>query len=608
MNTASRKEQDRIMAELEATRTRLAELEEKAYAGPYKAKWWVAKRKKTEYEKRLFPEKHFDDLPGSSLPEGVLVEKDVPVEMSDGVKLAANVFRLDKPGRFPVIMTFTPFSKDYYGQHDDFGCSEMTPFEGPDPGFWVPNDYVMVHVDDRGSGKSPGVGTGGAYDLYDSVEWAAKQKWSNGNVGILGHSALAMRQWEVASMEKPPPHLKAIIPWGGFNDAARDSTSPGGIPETEFSAGRGENLPLWQKNFKPKKRPSLSQYRQPSPSVMLNPPRLENIKVPMLIGSSWIDYYGHMLGNFRGWLTASSRYKWLYTYSERKWQGLYTPMEARDMQRKFFEQFLKGVNSGIMETPRVRLSIQDKLLDYEVRYEKDFPLPRTQYKNLYLDARDDTLNPSKPRATGKVTYDSSISPVSQVIRQEAKIGHKGKASFQITFREDTEIIGFMKLKLWVSPENANDMDLFVTVRKLNADGHQVCFDCDAAPGRAPVARGWLRLSKRELDEKLSRPWLPVQKSVAPGKPEQKVKPGDIVPCEIGIWPSSTLFHAGEKLAVDISGKYGVKDDLLRGFNKLVNKGKHSIYTGGKYDSYLLVPIVPKARHYRTFGGRQVAED
>jgi len=123
-----------------------------------------------------------------------------------------------------------------------------------------------------------------------------------------------------------------------------------------------------------------------------------------------------------------------------------------------------------------------------------------------------------------------------------------------------------------------------------------------------LARGWLRLSKRELDEKLSRPWLPVQKSVAPGKPEQKVKPGDIVPCEIGIWPSSTLFHAGEKLAVDISGKYGVKDDLLRGFNKLVNKGKHSIYTGGKYDSYLLVPIVPKARHYRTFGGRQVAED
>ena len=67
----------------------------------------------------------------------------------------------------------------------------------------------------------------------------------------------------------------------------------------------------------------------------------------------------------------------------------------------------------------------------------------------------------------------------------------------------------------------------------------------------------------------------------PGPPEQKVKPGEIVPCEIAIWPSSTLFHASEKPAVDISGKCGVKDDLLRGFNSPVNKGRHSIYTGGR---------------------------
>jgi hypothetical protein len=60
--------------------------------------------------------------------------------------------------------------------------------------------------------------------------------------------------------------------------------------------------------------------------------------------------------------------------------------------------------------------------------------------------------------------------------------------------------------------------------------------------------------------------------------------------------------------VDISGKYGVKDDLLRGFNSLVNKGRHSIYTGGKYDSYLLVPVIPEARGYGTYGGRKVAED
>jgi len=604
----SQEDNDNIIAELQTQRAKLNELEEKAYAGPYQAKWWFAKRKQTELEKRLYPEKHFDDLPGASMPEGVLIEKDVPIEMSDGVKLAANVFRLDKPGRFPVIMTFTPYSKDYYGQHDDFGCSEMTPFEAPDPGYWVPNGYVMIHVDDRANGKSPGVGVGGTYDLYDGIEWAAKQEWSNGSIGMLGHSALAMRQWEVASMETPPPHLKAIIPWGGFNDTARDNNFPGGIPETDFNPGRGENIPLWQEDFEPYERPNQPQYQQLPPAVLQNPPKLENIKVPILIGSSWVDYYAHLQGNFRGWLRVSSQHKWLYTYSLRKWQGLYTPIEARDMQRKFFDYFLKDIDSGIMETPRVRLSVQDKLLDFKVRYEKDFPLRRTVYTTLYLDARGGTLSLDKPEDTAKATYDSVVSPVSQIIHQESSVGPEGKASFQITFDKDTEITGFMKLKLWVSPEDADDMDIFITVRKYNVDGPQVCFDADGAPGRMPVALGWLRLSKRQLDEELSQAWLPVQKSVLPGEPEQKVKPGEVVPCEIAIWPSCTLYHVGEKLAVDISGKYGVKDDLLRGYNDLINKGRHSIYTGGKYDSHLLVPIIPEAKNYGTFGGRQVVED
>jgi hypothetical protein len=96
--------------------------------------------------------------------------------------------------------------------------------------------------------------------------------------------------------------------------------------------------------------------------------------------------------------------------------------------------------------------------------------------------------------------------------------------------------------------------------------------------------------------------------VTPGEPQEKVKAGEIVPCDIAIWPSSTVFHAGERLAVDISGKYGVKDDLLRGFNDLVNRGRHAVYTGGKYDSCLLVPLIPEAAAYGNFGGRQVGQD
>ena len=93
---------DKIITDV-SRRAELDELEEKAYAGPYQAKWWFAKRKKTQLEKRLHPEKHFDDILGASVPEKVLIEKDVPFEMSDGVKLAANVFRSDKQSRFPQL-------------------------------------------------------------------------------------------------------------------------------------------------------------------------------------------------------------------------------------------------------------------------------------------------------------------------------------------------------------------------------------------------------------------------------------------------------------------------------------------------------------------------
>jgi predicted acyl esterase len=69
----------------------------------------------------------------------------------------------------------------------------------------------------------------------------------------------------------------------------------------------------------------------------------------------------------------------------------------------------------------------------------------------------------------------------------------------------------------------------------------------------PMALGWLRLSHRELDHDKSTPWEPYLKSVV--GPGQKVRPGDIVPCDIPLLPTSTLFRKGETLKLDISGIY-----------------------------------------------------
>ena len=501
------------------------------------------------------------EYPGYPLPEGIVVEKDVYVEMRDGVKLACNVFRPNKPGRFPVIMSFTIYAKDVYGMHKAYGVSEACPFEGPDPGFWVPNDYVVILFDDRGFGKSEGERHFfSAEDYYDAIEWAGAEEWSNGNVGTSGVSYLAISQYHAAAVH--PPHLRAICPWEA--DSWKPTPKFGGIPETVF----------FTQVFKvvPPLNPALNQTQTPT-SYEMPPVVLENITVPALFCATWSDQCVHTRGTLWAYKVISTPpgHKWLYTHGRQKWEEYYGA-ESTDIQKKFFDYFLKGIDSGIMEIPRVRLEVRETYRKYAVRMENEFPLARTEYMELYLDADTGTLNFNKVTQKGKVSYDSA----------------KGRAIFDIKFDQDTELTGYSKLKLWVSPEDADDMDLFITLWKLDAKGNVVYFDWCHAWCRFPVALGWLQLSNRELNEELSTPWQPIlQFGVS-----QKVRPGEIVPCEIEIYPSSTLFRAGETLRLIISGKFGVETEWF-GFGPLVNEGEHSIYTGGQHVSYLLVPLVPQ---------------
>jgi predicted acyl esterase len=99
----------------------------------------------------------------------------------------------------------------------------------------------------------------------------------------------------------------------------------------------------------------------------------------------------------------------------------------------------------------------------------------------------------------------------------------------------------MKLKLWVSIEEGNDMDLFVSVDKLNAAGDVVHFYAKMGYNKGPVAMGWLRVSQRALDTERStpaQPWLLHDKALP-------VERGDVIPVEIEILPSSTLFRGGK---------------------------------------------------------------
>jgi predicted acyl esterase len=136
-----------------------------------------------------------------------------------------------------------------------------------------------------------------------------------------------------------------------------------------------------------------------------------------------------------------------------------------------------------------------------------------------------------------------------------------------------------------------DMNLFVAIEKIDRTRDLVRFPFFTNHNDGPVASGWLRVSRRELDEKKSTPYQPFYKH----QRQILVMPGEIVPVDIEILPSSTLFGRGEKLRVVVQGNdiyYYLTESLITGHRSTVNKGEHVIYTGRKYDSYLPVPVIP----------------
>ncbi|HEX4969909.1 MAG TPA: CocE/NonD family hydrolase, partial [Steroidobacteraceae bacterium] len=147
----------------------------------------------------------------------VELQKDVRIPLRDGAYLVADVYRPRAAAaeKFPVLMSLSAYLKEL--QH----LPHEAPFthqERPEPDWWVARGYVLVFVDTRGTGKSPGRtdiwSMQEARDYYDAIEWAAAQPWSTGKVGLSGVSYYAITQWNVASLQ--PPHLTTILPWEGW--------------------------------------------------------------------------------------------------------------------------------------------------------------------------------------------------------------------------------------------------------------------------------------------------------------------------------------------------------------------------------------------------------
>jgi uncharacterized protein len=522
-------------------------------------------------------------------PTALVIDNDVAIPTRDGTVLRANVYRPSEGGPSAVLLCAHPYGKDNLPAKKKRGrgysvyiqyrvlrqparlrFSELTGWEAPDPVWWTERGFAVVNCDLRGTGRSDGVSSllsdEEAEDVYDVIEWVARQPWSTGAVGMLGVSYLAISQWKTAALR--PPHLKAIVPWEGFTDAYRDFARTGGIRENGF-------LKVWSRNLRNVrlkysladenvKRPLRDEWWQ----ALV--PDLPKIEVPALICGSFSDNNLHSRGSVRAFEQISSPERHLYTHRGGKWTTFYS-QSALDTQLAFLERHLRdGTGTPL---PRVRLEVrEDRDRIVEVREESSWPLESTSWTALHLS--DAGLRARAPEQAGSITFDT----------------RSGGARFGWTLDADTEITGPMAVRLFVEVQGSDDVDLFVGVEKWRGQSY-VPFEGSYGFGRDRITAGWLKASMRTLDEARSRPFEPVPALDA----RRPLQPGEVVQLDIPLGPSATLFRAGEQLRLVVAGRWLWPRSPLTGqFPSAYEPGPHCTCTlrwGPDYLARLLIPVI-----------------
>jgi predicted acyl esterase len=539
----------------------------------------------------------------------LIVEKDVKIPMRDGSLLFADVLRPDGGDeRFPAIMNLGPYQKDkVWIPPDDLeeDANEYMNWETANPLWWCPRGYALVRVDTRGTGKSPGKSEPSSYqeglDSYDVTEWIARQAWCSGNVGTLGISYHAAFQWRLANLQ--PPSLKAIMPWEGRADQYRDQAYHGGIFAMGFisqwaNSTTAHNLLGRPRSYNPDafNNNILWEYMRKdldSEEWRKNSAQWDRITVPVYSVGNWGGFAMHLRGNTEAFMRAASKNKKLRIHTGSHFHPFHAE-EARIDQLRWFDHWLKGMDTGIMDEPPVKLEIRTggETKPYAFRFENEWPIARTQWTKLYLRIDRDTPNKTE---TAEGALVPKVAGTEKKVRYTAGPGHyrpisgRSGVSFETPPMEaDTEVTGPLVLNLWVS-SSSEDMDIYATIRNIGPDGKDVCEVGQRGEPVGCVTKGWLRASHRKLDNELSLPYRPYHAH----DERWWLNPDEAVECQVEIWPTSMVFKKGHKLRLDVTPRDGAASGHFTHYNADYNAGAtNAIHSGGDKLSWLMLPVIP----------------
>jgi uncharacterized protein len=471
----------------------------------------------------------------------------------DGVKLAANVFLPAGSGPFPVVLSRTPYLKDAFGDLAGYSAKKYT-----DAGF----AFVMQDV--RGKGHSEGFYEAFVPDLedgFDTVEWVAKQPWSNGKIGMVGASALGITT-NLAAMGAPPHLVAAYVIVAPYDQLL--NTYPGGVLKDEDTLGwlKGQGESQTQLDAVSGGATNSAFWNEHAMST-----QRRFIRIPMYNQGAWYDIFDD--GNVEN-------FRWLQNFGSKGARGnqkLYMGpaghgglgADKSDIEynqpgasappseeMRWWEYWLKGIDNGIMKEPPVTLFMMAS-----GRKGHPSPLshvfkspnwPPANHPTPYYLTGDMHLSTAAPTvADAKISYKfDPANPVktyggSNLLQTAGPLDQRPIGQRQDYLRFETKaldksvaIAGHVDMTLWAATDGL-DTDFMVKLVDVYPDGYeQIILD---NPIRARYRKG------RDPDDVAL---------MTPGKPEE---------LHIDLWNTAFTFEPGHKIQVTVTSSNSTKFEI-----------------------------------------------
>ncbi len=576
----------------------------------------------------------------------VVRERNVMVPMRDGVRLATDVYRPDSAGRFPVLVTRGPYSKDTYADNQEHSIW-----------FFPQRGYIVVSQDCRGRFESEGDYYDPLFqesqDGYDTVEWAARQPWSNGRVATTGQSYLGATQYTVATANPLPPHLRTMAPVSASSDFHQSWVyHTGGAMEwgwmVPYAIHKGRNtleragredllaqmdeyvqaadnfsrplqdswyrhLPLrdWICRLK-EAAPYLSEYFD---QEMDGPywwrvnliRHVKNINLPMFHISSWYDIFQEGALNAyqamqreapppgRGnqkLLVGPWAHLLPYTVPNSRGTGDidFGPdavIELHELLLRWYDYWLKDIQTGIMEEPPVSIFVMG---ENRWRAENEWPLARTHYTRYYFHSESPAntrngggrLSTAPPEDEPPDTYVYDPQDPVPTLRGCTLIIPHGVED-QRSVEDRQDVLIYTSEPLERDLEVTGPISVRLFASTTATDTDFTAKLVDVRPD------GYAQNLQDGIIRGRYRTSAAQPTSLEPGK---------VYEFEIDLWATSHVMRAGHQLRVEVSSSNFPRFDRNPNtgapiwLDSQLQTARQTVHHSAEYSSHILLPIVP----------------